>query len=161
MRGNRVTAQVARTTHYAVLGIAFILAAVTLSIASPSRAATSAGFNATTATSSSGWTTYLRGNDRTGFTSDSGFNPTSVKNLHLAWRKSDTAPHGVFSQPVVSNGLVYWGSFDGRERATDTSGHLMWQRNLGTTSPPACTDPSEAGIASTPTLTTDVPVDGA
>ena len=124
--------------------------------------ATSAAFNITTGTSSPGWTTYMQGNDRTGFASgESGFNPTSVKNLHLAWQKSDTAPHGVFSQPVVSNGLVYWGSFDGHERATDTSGNLVWQTNLGTTSPPGCTDPSEAGVASTPAVTTDVPVNGA
>ena len=123
-------------------------------------AATSAAFNITTA--SSGWTTYLQGNDRTGFTSDSGFNPTSVKNLHLAWQASDTAPnHGVFPQPVVSNGLVYWGSNDGYERATDTSGKLVWQTNLGRTVPPSCTDPSAFGISSTPTITTDVPVGGA
>ena len=125
--------------------------------------ATSAPFNITTGTSSSDWTTYLQGNDRTGFaTGESGFNPTSVANLHLAWKASDAGPgHGVFSQPVVSNGLVYWGSFDGYERATDTSGHLVWQTNLGTASPPNCTDPSSAGIASTPTITTDVPVGGA
>ena len=67
----------------------------------------------------------------------------------------------MFSQPIVSNGIVYWGSFDGNERATDTAGNLIWQTNLGTTSPPGCTDPSEAGIASTATVTTDVPVDGA
>ncbi len=113
-------AQVPQITHYVVLGIAFILAAATLSIAPPSRAATSAAFNVATGTSSPDWTTYMQGNDRSGFaTGESGFNPTSVKNLHLAWRASDTAPnHGVFSQPVVSNGLVYWGSFDGSERAT-------------------------------------------
>jgi hypothetical protein len=127
---------------------------------SPSRAATSASFNVTTGTSSSGWTTYLQGNNRTGFaTGESGFNPTSVKKLHLAWQTSDAGPdHGVFSQPVVSNGLVYWGSFDGYEHATDTSGNLVWQKNLGTTSPPACSGPSSAGIASTATVTTDVPV---
>ena len=67
----------------------------------------------------------------------------------------------MFSQPIVSNGIVYWGSFDGYERATDTAGNLIWQTNLGTTSPPGCTDPSEAGVASTATVTTDVPVDGA
>ena len=67
----------------------------------------------------------------------------------------------MFSQPVVSNGLVYWGSNDGFERATNTSGNLVWQTNLGRTSPPACTDPSEFGISSTPTITTDVPVGGA
>ena len=99
-------------------------------------AATSAAFNITTGTSSD-WTTYLGGNDRTGFAADEdGFNPTSVPNLGLAWQTSDAGPsHGVFSQPIVSNGLVYWGSFDGYERATTTSGNLVWQTNLGTESP--------------------------
>jgi outer membrane protein assembly factor BamB len=120
-------------------------------------AATSAAFNITTTSSS--WTTYMQGNDRTGFTSDSVFNPTSAQNLHLAWQASDTAPnHGVFPQPAVSNGLVYWGSNDGNERATNTSGNLVWQTNLGRTNTPKCTDPSNFGIASTPTITTDVPV---
>jgi outer membrane protein assembly factor BamB len=124
--------------------------------------ATSAPFNITTAPPPSGWTTFMAGIDRSGFTTDSGFNPSTVPNLHLAWQASDTAPnHGEFSQPIVSNGLVYWGSFDGNERATDTSGNLVWQTNLGTTSPPGCTDPSEAGVVSTPALTTDVPVNGA
>ena len=124
--------------------------------------ATSAAFNITSGTASGSWTTYMQGNDRTGFTSDSGFNPTSVKSLHLAWQASDTAPkHGIFPQPVVSNGLVYWGSNDGFERATSTSGNLVWQANLGRTTPPACTDPSDWGISSTPTITTDVPVGGA
>jgi outer membrane protein assembly factor BamB len=122
--------------------------------------ATSAAFNITTG--APGWTTYLQGIDHTGFTSDSGFNPTSVKNLHLAWQASDTAPHkGIFPQPIVSNGLVYWGSNDGFERATSTSGNLVWQRNLGRTAPPGPCVPSDWGIASTPTITTDVPVGGA
>ena len=34
---------------------------------------------------------------------------------------------------------MYWGSFDGYERATDTAGHPVWQTFLGTTSPPGCT----------------------
>ena len=123
-------------------------------------AATSAAFNITSGTPLSDWTTYLQGNARTGFaTGEGGFSPTSVPNLRLAWQASDAGPsHGVYSQPVVSNGLVYWGSFDGYERATDSSGKLVWQTNLGTTSPPSCSDPSSAGIASTPTITTDVPV---
>ena len=57
-------------------------------------------------------------------------------NLGLAWKTSDAGPsHGVFSQPIVSNGMVYWGSFDGYERATTTSGNLVWQTNLGTRYP--------------------------
>ena len=80
----------------------------------------------------------------------------------LAWQASDTAPNnGVFPQPIVSNGLVYWGSNDGNERATDTSGNPVWQTNLGRTSPPACDNPTDYGISSTPTITTDVPVGGA
>ena len=68
--------------------------------------------------------------------SENGFNPTTVPNLGLAWKTSDAGPsHGVFSQPIVSNGLVYWGSFDGYERATTTSGNLVWQTNLGTDEP--------------------------
>jgi outer membrane protein assembly factor BamB len=123
--------------------------------------ATSAAFNITTGTPSN-WTTYMQGNDRTGFTSDSAFNPSTAPNLHLAWQTSDSAPnHGVFPQPVVSNGLIYWGSNDGYERATDTSGNLVWQTNLGRTVTPSCTDPSSFGISSTPTITTDVPVQGA
>jgi outer membrane protein assembly factor BamB len=105
----------------------------------------------------------MGGNNRSGFNAnESGINPTSAPNMHLAWQTADAGPsHGVFSQPIVSNGLIYWGSFDGFERATNTSGQLVWQTNLGTTSPPGCTDPSEAGIASTATVTTDVPVNGA
>ncbi len=126
-------------------------------------AATSAAFNITTGTSAD-WTSFMNGNDRSGDNSgNTGINPTTAPHLQLAWKASDTAPnHGVFTQPIVSNGVVYWGSFDGYERATSaSSGKLLWQTNLGTTSPPACTDPSEAGVASTAALTTDVPVDGA
>ena len=124
---------------------------------------TSAAFNITVGTPSSDWTSYMGGNARTNSAAgEAEFNPTSVTNLGLAWQASDVGPsHGVFSQPIVSNGLVYWGSFDGYERATDTSGQPVWKTNLGTTSPPGCTDPSEAGVVSTPTITTDVPVNGA
>jgi hypothetical protein len=88
------------------LGIALILAVAALSAVAPSRAlaasaafvqgrdtqvtsgktAPSAASNVTTGTTSSpGWPAYLQGNDRTGFASgESGFNPTSVPNLHLA-----------------------------------------------------------------------------
>jgi outer membrane protein assembly factor BamB len=132
---------------------------LTASSAPSYTAATSGSFNVTAGTPAA-WTSYLGGNDRSGFAgNESGFNATTVQNLHLAWQASDTAPnHGVFSQPIVSNGMVYWGSFDGYERATDASGNLVWKTNLGTTSPRGCTDPSEAGVVSTPMITSDVPV---
>ncbi len=146
-------ARVVSTIRYVALGTALILAAAMLSIVSSSRVSAATG-------TSSDWTTYLQGNDRSGFAAgEDGFNPTSVPNLGLAWKTSDAGPaHGVFSQPIVSNGLVYWGSFDGFERATDTSGNLVWQTNLGIDTTSGCTGPSEAGVASTATVTTDVPV---
>ncbi len=157
-------------TRTIALGAAIVLVAAALSAASPSRtsATTPAALNdsvSNPASTSSDWTTYLAGNDRTGLgTNESGFNPTSASNLHLAWEASDSGSgpdYGVFSQPVVSNGVVYWGSFDGYERATDTAGNLLWKTYLGITSPSGCVDPSSAGIDSTATVTTDVPVGSA
>ncbi len=117
--------------------------------------------NATTA--SSDWTTYFAGDDRSGFAGNEGaLNVTSASSLHLAWKASDSGSsgvdHGVFSQPIVLNQVVYWGSFDGYERATDTTGHLLWQTFLGHTVAPDCVNPSTAGVASTATVTSDVQV---
>src|SRR5215467_14215891 len=53
--------------------------------------ATSAAFNITTGAAAGSWPSYLQGIDRTGYASgESGFNPTSVANIHLAWQASDT-----------------------------------------------------------------------
>ena len=108
------------------------------------------------------WASYF-GNNRSGWAvNENGFNPTSAANLHLAWKANDTGPdHGVFSQPAVVNGTVYWGSFDGYERATDTAGNLRWQTFLGDTHDPTCTDPSNAGVVSTATVRSDVPIGSA
>ena len=155
-----------RTTRERMLPVAIILVVAALAVVSPvgapraSATVINTGSNATT--TSSDWTTYLQGNDRTDFAANSGLNPTSAANLHLAWEASDSGSsgldHGVFSQPIVSNGLVYWGSSDGYERANDTNGNAVWQTFLGHTVGPGCTDPSSFGIASTGTVTSDVPV---
>jgi polyvinyl alcohol dehydrogenase (cytochrome) len=111
-----------------------------------------------------GWTTYLQGNGRTGFnSSENTITPTSAANLHLAWKTSDSGQpeSGVFSQPIVVNGTVYWGSFDGYERATDRSGHPVWQTFIGHTNDATCTDPPSAGVVSTATYRSDVTVGGA
>ena len=109
------------------------------------------------------WTTYFQNNGHAGFgVGEDGFTPASAQNLRLAWQASDGGQyHGVFSQPVVSNGNVYWGSFDGYERATDTSGHLVWQTFLGLTVGGTDCDPYEAGVASTATIRSDQPVGSA
>jgi polyvinyl alcohol dehydrogenase (cytochrome) len=107
------------------------------------------------------WTTYLSSNGRTGWNrGENAFTPAAAAKLHLAWKTSDSGQpeSGVFSQPIVWNARVYWGSFDGYERATDTSGHGVWKRFLGHTVAPGCVDPSSAGVISTATITTDVAV---
>jgi len=110
------------------------------------------------------WPTYLQGNDRTGWNgSENALTPAAAANLHLTWQVSDSGQpeSGVFSQPIVWKGKVYWGSFDGYERATDTSGHAVWTRFIGHTNDPTCTDPPSAGVVSTATVRSDVPVGGA
>ena len=109
------------------------------------------------------WTGYLGGNGRTGWNAgENKFTPAAAATLHQAWKVADSGvpESGVFSQPIVSKGVVYWGSFDGYERATNTSGHLVWKTFLGHTDATAkgCVDPSTLGIASTATVTTDVKV---
>src|SRR5574340_470609 len=71
--------------------------------------------------SSSDWTTYLYSPERTGFNSaETVITPSSAPNLQLLW----TATVGgiISTQPVIANGLIYWGSWDGIEHATKPSG---------------------------------------
>ena len=89
---------------------------------------------------SSNWTSYMNGNN-SGFNSSVGFSsshatitPANASMLRKVWTATSGGP--VFAQPIVANETVYWGSFDGYERATSTSGKLVWKTFLGTTTPP-------------------------
>ena len=75
----------------------------------------------------------------------------TVSQLHLIWQARGAG--GVTSQPVVANGMVYWGSWDGYEHATTLDGRQVWARYLGVTSDPddGC-DPASAGVASSATI---------
>ena len=61
------------------------------------------------------------------------------------------APGSISAQPLVMGGLVYWGSWDGYEHATTTSGAPVWSTDLGRATDARC-DPPSAGVAGTPTL---------
>ena len=113
---------------------------------------------------SSNWTSYMNGNN-SGFNASVGFSSshatiTARERVDAHGRCGPRTSDGpVFAEPIVANGTVYWGSFDGYERATSTSGTLVWKTFLGTTTPPAGTcDPPSAGVASTATYRTDVPI---
>ena len=111
-------------------------------------ATTSTAFNITAGTPP-GWTTYLQGNDRTEFASgESGFNPTSVTNLQLAWEASDAGPsHGVFAQPIVSNGHGVLGVVR-RLRAGDryVRESRVADEPRDARRPKGCTNPTEVGV---------------
>ncbi|HKD77908.1 MAG TPA: hypothetical protein VKB76_20545, partial [Ktedonobacterales bacterium] len=102
------------------------------------------------AAASSDWTTYGHDAQRSNYNStESTLNVSNVPNLKLKWQQF--AANGVSVQPIESNGVVYWGSWDGFEHAFTTAGGHIWDTQIGTTTDSSC-DPTEAGVASTATL---------
>ena len=104
----------------------------------------------TTVRAASGdWSTYLYDNGRSGYNAaEKIINPTSASKLKVYW----TARSGgaVFSQPVISNGTVYWGSLDGYEHATNLKGTEIWKQFLGHKSSQCSSKP--VGVVSTATV---------
>ncbi|MFL5654770.1 MAG: PQQ-binding-like beta-propeller repeat protein [Ktedonobacteraceae bacterium] len=103
------------------------------------------------AASSGDWPTYMHDNKRNGDNrAESIINRTSSPGLKVHW----TAQSGgwIFSQPIVANGIIYWGSFDGYEHATDGNGHQLWQQYLGVTT--QCTPVPALGIVSSAAVAT-------
>lgn len=78
------------------------------------------------------WPTFLENNARTGFNSqETIINRSTAPNLKLHW--THTATTSISSEPIVANGMIYWGSWDGNEHASSLSnGQDIWATNLGT-----------------------------
>lgn len=96
----------------------------------------------------SDWPTYVLGNG--GFNqNETSINPATVGQLKPHWMAK--AKYSIFSQPVVANGMVYWGSRDGIEHATDLNGKQVWAVNLGA-SHEQCGYSAVSGIADTATV---------
>ncbi len=103
------------------------------------------------------WPTYMADNGRSGFNpAENVITAASAPRLRLKWKL--TAGAYVASQPVEANGLIYWGSWDGFEHATDLNNKTVWSTNLGTTRDSACY-PSFVGVTSTATIA-DVQING-
>src|SRR5579872_1947001 len=67
--------------------------------------------------SAADWTTYLYDKNHSGYNSaEKIITPSSAKNLKQHWMISGT--NTISTQPIVANGLVYWGAWDGNEYAT-------------------------------------------
>ncbi len=100
------------------------------------------------------WTTYLADNGRSSFNgNETLINANSAGQLKLHWSVAEGSV--ISTQPVVANGAVLWGSWDGIEHATNLNGQTLWSANLGKTvdNSPNCS-PHSVGVASTATVAT-------
>lgn len=92
------------------------------------------------------WSTYLANNGRSGFSqAETKINATTAPNLKQYW--AYRARGSITTQPIEAFGMIYWGSWDGLEHATDLQGNEVWATKLGNIH----TCGSIIGVASTAT----------
>ena len=99
---------------------------------------------------SADWPMFLGNDARTGYNSDeTAVNPTTAPGLHVLW----TFPTGgrINAQPIVANGSLYFGSWDGKEYATNSSGKQLWNASIGGQTA-NCSPPDVFGVGSTPSV---------
>jgi polyvinyl alcohol dehydrogenase (cytochrome) len=105
------------------------------------------------ASSSNDWTTYLYDQGRSGYNpGETAITPSTAPNLKLLWSaKSSTV---ISTQPVIANGLVYWGDWGGSMHASKPDGTLVWTTNLGQMPTPSTCSGRTHGILGTATAVT-------
>src|SRR5579864_2239337 len=71
------------------------------------------------------WGTYAFDAGRTGYNAaETIINPSSAGSLNLKW--SISTGSFISAQPIVANGMIYWGSWDGIFHATKPNGTTAW-----------------------------------
>ena len=78
--------------------------------------------------------------------------PQNVGTITPRWQTAPGSP--VSAQPVIWHSDVFWGAWDGYERATTTSGRSVWSTYLGQTDTPRPCPSKRLGIASTSAVAT-------
>ena len=128
----------------------FALAVIAIVILMLSSPALSSNASLRKNTAAGDWPTYLYTLARSGFNSNETIiSPGSAGNLKLHWSRQGTAQ--IVSEPVLANGLLYWGSYDGLEHASDPqTGIDVWTTYLGQT--PFCPKQPSIGVISTATV---------
>ena len=78
------------------------------------------------------WPTYMGDPERTGANHlETALGPTTVSDLQELWQVQSSGSD--FSAPIVVNGTVFFGSWDGNETAVNaTDGSILWSTFLGT-----------------------------
>ncbi len=111
-------------------------------------------FQAVHAATAGDWPTYLENVQRSGFNSaETIINVTSAPKLKMEWKYQAGGyinVNFISAQPVEANGMIYWGSWDGIEHATNTNGTQVWKASLGYTFSSKCNN--LVGIAGTATI---------
>ena len=99
------------------------------------------------------WPEYLHDMARTGDTADNGLTAGNAPRLAMRSGWPVNLGNSILStQPVVVDGVVYEGSWDGDEYAFTLSGALLWRTPLGTTNPHDATCGGTLGVTSTPAV---------
>jgi outer membrane protein assembly factor BamB len=100
------------------------------------------------------WPAYLNNGARTGYNSaETLITPSTAPNLTQLW--TDSAGGSKSAEPIQVNGVVYYGSWDGYERAVNAAtGARLWSAYLGQTTGTNCEPPPTVGVASTATVGT-------
>jgi polyvinyl alcohol dehydrogenase (cytochrome) len=98
--------------------------------------------------------TYAANNSRTGYSNDSSITTRNAARLLQRWHLTVTAP--ISDQPIVHDGVIYWGDWNGDMHATTVSGRKLWSTPLGVEAKPsACPfQLATQGIVSSPTVAT-------
>lgn len=98
------------------------------------------------------WSTYLGNSWRSGYNgAETTINSATAPKLRVHW--THHAGGSVSNQPMLANGLVYWGTWDGWQQAANLTGGTAWVNYLGRTVDTQCS-PVAVGPASTPTIAT-------
>jgi polyvinyl alcohol dehydrogenase (cytochrome) len=81
--------------------------------------------------------TYHADNARTGYSTDTAITTANATRLTQQWSVKQTAAISV--QAIVTDGVVYWGDWNGIEHATTTAGKQLWSVSIGIApKPKAC-----------------------
>lgn len=129
-----------RKHGYLISGVLMLLALVVATIGSAPPAFAASG----------DWATYLFANNHAGYNAtETVINQTTAPDLKLHWHYS--AGGHIASEPIVANGMVYFGAWDGYEYALTLSGTLVWKTFVGTTPAMSCRNYT-AGPVSTATV---------
>jgi len=133
--------------RWSILAVSGLLVAALTSCASPSASTHTPGPSLPLAT-------YHGDDARTGYTVDSSITASNASQLAQRWSIAVSA--SLSDQPIVDDGVVYWGDWNGEMHATTVSGKALWSTFIGTAPKPKVCPYKLAtqGVVSTPTVGT-------